>query len=156
MGTTPASQIEAQKRMTDVVHLCGPARGGDAMMSAVERRPSGTTYRYMLPIVLVIPLLLTACKKEEQSEAPVPRPVRTVTVKPSAAGETVTLTGHIDAQDSSAMAFRISGRMTDRFVNVGDVVKPGQELARLDPQNELNALRAAQAQQTAAQAQLTQ
>ncbi|WP_239992148.1 efflux RND transporter periplasmic adaptor subunit [Rhodopila globiformis] len=99
---------------------------------------------------------MAACKKQEQAEAPVPRPVRTVTVEPSKAGETVTLTGHIDAQDSSAMAFRISGRMTDRFVNVGDIVKPGQELARLDPQNELNALRAAQSQLNAAQAQLTQ
>jgi RND family efflux transporter MFP subunit len=79
-----------------------------------------------------------------------------VTVKPTDSGETVTLTGHIDAQDSSAMAFRIGGRMVGRFVNVGDTVKPGQELARLDAQNELNALRAAQAQQTAAQAQLTQ
>jgi membrane fusion protein, multidrug efflux system len=46
--------------------------------------------------------------------------------------------------------------MTDRFVNVGDQVKPGQELARLDPQNEVNALRSVQASLTAAQAQLTQ
>lgn len=112
--------------------------------------------RYGVVILLAIPLLSAGCKKEEKAEAPVPRPVRTVTVKPSAAGETVTLTGQIDAQDSSAMAFRISGRMIQRFVNVGDVVKPGQELARLDAANELNALRSAQAQQTAAQAQLTQ
>ena len=34
--------------------------------------------------------------------------------------------------------------MVQRFVNVGDTVKPGQELARLDPQDELNALRSAQ------------
>lgn len=107
--------------------------------------------------VFLIPLLLVAgCREQEQAKAPVPRPVRTVVVKPSDAGETVTLTGQIDAQDSSAMAFRIGGRMVQRFVNVGDVVKAGQELARLDPQNELNALRAAQAQQSASQAQLTQ
>ncbi len=109
-----------------------------------------------LVVALALPLLLAACKKDEHVEAPVPRPVRTVIVKPSDAGETVTLTGHIDAQDSSAMAFRIGGRMIDRFVNVGDTVKPGQELARLDAQNEVNALRTAQANQAAAQAQLTQ
>jgi RND family efflux transporter MFP subunit len=107
-------------------------------------------------IAFALPLLFAACRKDEQADAPVPRPVRTVIVKPSDAGETVTLTGQIDAQDSSSMAFRIGGRMTQRFVNVGDTVKPGQELARLDAQNELNALRAAQANQTAAQAQLTQ
>ena len=112
--------------------------------------------RYGWTLALALPLLFTACKKEEQAEAPVPRPVRSVTVKPSDAGETVILTGHIDAQDSSAMAFRIGGRMLQRFVNVGDSVQPGQELARLDAQNELNALRAAQANRTAAAAQLTQ
>src|SRR4051812_25212120 len=127
-----------------------PGTQGRRMISTMERYLSRTAIRSTFATVLVIPLLLAAaCKKEEKSEAPVPRPVRTVTVKPSDAGETVTLTGHVDAQDSSAMAFRISGRMTERFVNVGDVVKPGQELARLDPQNELNALRGAQAQQTA-------
>ncbi|WP_325681323.1 efflux RND transporter periplasmic adaptor subunit [Rhodopila sp.] len=101
-------------------------------------------------------LLLSACKKNEQGETAVPRPVRTVTVEPTTAGDTVTLTGHVEAQDSSNVAFRISGRMIERFVNVGDQVEPGQELARLDPQNELNALRASQAQLNAAQAALTQ
>jgi RND family efflux transporter MFP subunit len=46
--------------------------------------------------------------------------------------------------------------MVQRFVNVGDTVKPGQELARLDPQDELNGLRSAQTRQAAAEAQLTQ
>ncbi|MGE0419516.1 MAG: efflux RND transporter periplasmic adaptor subunit [Acetobacteraceae bacterium] len=114
-----------------------------------------TLSRRLWPLGLVA-VLLSACKKEEQAKAPVPRPVRTITVNPADAGETVTLTGHIDAQDSSAMAFRLSGRMIARLVNVGDSVQPGQELARLDPQNELNALRTAQAQHAAAQAQLTQ
>jgi RND family efflux transporter MFP subunit len=112
--------------------------------------------RYGWTLALALPLLVAACKKNEQAEAPVPRPVRTVTVERSDAGATVTLTGHIDAQDSSALGFRIGGRMTQRFVNVGDTVKPGQELARLDPQNEVNAFRAAEADETAAQAQLTQ
>jgi RND family efflux transporter MFP subunit len=114
------------------------------------------TSRHVWVLALALPLILPACKRDEQAEAPVPRPVRTVVVKPAESGETVTLTGHIDAQDSSAMAFRIAGRMTQRLVNVGDTVKPAQELARLDPQNEVNALRAAQAQQNAAQAQVTQ
>jgi membrane fusion protein, multidrug efflux system len=99
---------------------------------------------------------LAACGPKKQAAAPEPRPVRTVTAKSQNAGEKVVLTGHIQAEDEASMAFRIGGRMTDRFVNVGDRVKPGQELARLDPQNEVNALRSAQAGLTAAQAQLTQ
>jgi RND family efflux transporter MFP subunit len=46
--------------------------------------------------------------------------------------------------------------MIERPVNVGDRVKAGQLLARLDPQNEQNALRSAQAALSAAQGQLTQ
>ncbi len=107
----------------------------------------------LLPAVAVG---MAACGPEKKAEAPDPRPVRTITAERQDAGETVTLTGHIQAEDEASMAFRIGGRMTDRFVNVGDHVKPGQELARLDPQNELNALRSAQASLTAAQAQLTQ
>ena len=79
---------------------------------------------------------MAACGPEKKAEAPVPRPVRTVTAAPQDAGETVVLTGHIQAEDEAAMAFRIGGRMIERSVNVGDQVKPGQELARLDPQNE--------------------
>jgi RND family efflux transporter MFP subunit len=79
-----------------------------------------------------------------------------VTAARQEAGETVMLTGHIEADDEASMAFRIGGRMVERPVNVGDRVEPAQILARLDPQNELNALRSAQAQAAVAQAQLTQ
>ena len=46
--------------------------------------------------------------------------------------------------------------MIERAVNVGDQVKPGQLLGRLDPANEMNALRAAKANLAAAQGQATQ
>ena len=109
----------------------------------------------MLLLTAVV-LTMSACGPKKEAAVPEPRPVRTVTAKPQDAGETVMLTGHIQAEDEASMAFRIGGRMTERFVNVGDQVKPGQELARLDPQNEVNALRSAQAGLTAAHAQLTQ
>lgn len=52
------------------------------------------------------------------------------------------------------MAFRVSGRMIERGVNIGDRVVAGQVLARLDPQNATNTLRAARAALTAAESQL--
>jgi RND family efflux transporter MFP subunit len=107
-------------------------------------------------VALFLVLALAGCGPEKKTEAPAPRPVRTVTVQLQGQGDTVTLTGHIEAVDEAAMAFRIGGRMTDRLVNVGDIVKPGQELARLDPQNEVNAFRSAEAGVNAAQAQLVQ
>jgi RND family efflux transporter MFP subunit len=109
-------------------------------------------------IWLLLPVLAVAvwsCKPDTKAEAPDVRPVRTVTVAMQEAGETVALTGHIQAQDEVSLAFRIPGRMTERLVNVGDKVEPGQVLARLDPQDEENALRSARANLAAAQAQLS-
>ena len=99
---------------------------------------------------------LEACHKEAEVHTPEVRPVRTVTVAKQPAGETVVLTGHIEAENEAALGFRISGRMIERSVNVGDRVQPGQILARLDPQDERNGLRSAQANLSAAQGQLTQ
>ena len=81
---------------------------------------------------LLLPVLVTlsGCHKEAEASAPEARPVRTITVARQPAGETVVLTGHIEAENEAALGFRISGRMIERLVNVGDRVKPGQVLAK--------------------------
>jgi RND family efflux transporter MFP subunit len=101
-------------------------------------------------------LAMAACGPEAETAPPDPRPVRTVTVERREAGVPVVLTGRIQARDEAALAFRVGGRMIERPVNLGDKVAPGQLIARLEPQNELNLLRSANAGLTAAQAQLTQ
>jgi len=82
--------------------------------------------------------------------------VRTVIIEQKAAGETVSLTGHIRAKDQVSVAFRLDGRMIERPVNVGDVVKAGQVIAQLDAQNQQNSLGSAQADLASAEATLTQ
>ena len=84
------------------------------------------------------------------------RPVRTVTVERGAEGETVSLTGHIRAKDQASLAFRLDGRMIERPVNVGDVLKAGQVVARLDPQIQQNGLNTAQANLASVEALLLQ
>lgn len=107
---------------------------------------------------LVAALITVAVSGCEKSEAPAPqvRPVRTLTIERRAVGETVSLTGQIRAKDQVSLAFRLDGRTIDRPVNVGDVLTAGQIVARLDPQNQQNALRSAQANLAAAEAQLTE
>jgi len=107
-------------------------------------------------LLLAAVIALSGCHKEAEASAPEARPVRTITVARQPAGETVVLTGHIEAENEAALGFRISGRMIERLVNVGDRVKPGQLLARLDPQDEQNGVRSARANLAAAQGQLTQ
>lgn len=99
-------------------------------------------------------MLLAACGPAAAPPAPDIRPVRVVTVEKQAGGETVSLTGTVQAQTEANLAFRIDGRMVERLVNVGDQVKGGQVVARLDPENERNALRSARAAVAAAAGQL--
>jgi membrane fusion protein, multidrug efflux system len=114
--------------------------------------------RRLIPVLLALggAALLAACGPAEEVRAPDPRPVRTITVTKREAGENVVLTGRIAAQDVATFGFRIAGRVMDRPVNVGDRVQPGQIIARLEPQNETNSVRSAQAGLAAAQAALTQ
>lgn len=46
----------------------------------------------------------------------------------------VALTGEIKARVQSDLAFRVSGKIVERLVDVGDHVRANQVLARLDPQ----------------------
>jgi RND family efflux transporter MFP subunit len=101
-------------------------------------------------------IFLTACQPDAETAAPQARPVRTVTVVKRDVGETVSYTGRIQAEDEARLAFRIAGRMIERSVNVGDQVGSGQIVAKLEPQDELNALRAAEAGVRAAQARVNE
>ena len=107
-------------------------------------------------IAIAPALLLTACQKETDTAAPAARPVRTTTVEKREAGQALTFTGRIEAEDEVNVAFRISGRLLENSGKLGDRVQAGQLMARLEPQNELNTLRQAQAGLAAAQGQLTQ
>ena len=100
--------------------------------------------------------LLVACAPAEKPSAPQIRPVRVITLEKSGGGDTVSLTGTIQAETEVNLAFRIDGRMITRKVNVGDTLKAGQLVAELDPQNEQSALQSARANLAAARGQLVE
>jgi membrane fusion protein, multidrug efflux system len=100
--------------------------------------------------------LLVACKPTEKPFAPEIRPVRVMTVAKTAGGDTVSLTGNIQAQTEVNLSFRIDGRMIKRNVDVGATVKPGQVIATLNADNEENALQSARANLAATRAQLVE
>lgn len=106
-------------------------------------------------LALLIAASVAGCEKPPPA-APEPRPVRTVTVERRTEGELVSLTGQVRAKYEPSLAFRVEGRMIERLVNIGDRVTAGQVVARLDPQDERNALRVAQANLQSAEAALTQ
>jgi RND family efflux transporter MFP subunit len=105
--------------------------------------------------VAVIAATVTACDKPAPPASQA-RPVRTVAVEQRPGGEIVSITGQVRAKDQVNLAFRLDGRLIERSVHVGDVLKAGQVVARLDPQNQENALRSAQDNLSSAEAVLTQ
>jgi RND family efflux transporter MFP subunit len=84
--------------------------------------------------LLVLLATLSACKKQEAAAPQEIRPVRTVTVEPKEAGETLSLTGEVQPRYQADLGFRVNGKILERPVDVGTQVKKGDILARLDPQ----------------------
>jgi RND family efflux transporter MFP subunit len=103
-----------------------------------------------------VALLLAACGDGAAPPAPEVRPVRVMSVENRTGGDIVSLTGTIQAETTVNLAFRIDGRMVERSVNVGDRVRAGQIVARLNRDNEENNLRAARAALVAAEARVTE
>jgi membrane fusion protein, multidrug efflux system len=118
----------------------------------------GLTVPRRLPVILLAGLLagLSGCDSGDAPQESVVRPVRVVTVEKNKGGKMVQLAGTVESQVEVDLGFRIGGRMVERLVRVGDVVEPGQLVARLDPTDEENGLRAAEASLAAVEGQLSE
>jgi multidrug efflux pump subunit AcrA (membrane-fusion protein) len=84
--------------------------------------------------VLALPLLLAvaACEEAASSDSAAQAPiVRTVLVS-TAASDTHSYTGVVRARVESGLGFRVAGKIIARSVDVGQTVRSGQVLARLD------------------------
>jgi multidrug efflux pump subunit AcrA (membrane-fusion protein) len=82
--------------------------------------------------------------------------VEVTLVKAEAYAPKVALTGGIEPRFSNNIAFRISGRIDQRVVEIGDHITAGQVLAQVDPQVQRANLDTAKAGLVSAQALLTQ
>ncbi|MDR5171915.1 efflux RND transporter periplasmic adaptor subunit [Methylobacillus flagellatus] len=104
-------------------------------------------------LALAIPAL-AACQKPA-SETPPPRPALVMqldTAQHTDHGQW--LTGEVRPRYESAQGFRIAGKIVQRHVEIGDSVKKGQVLARLDAEDNRLSLASAQAALHSAEAQL--
>lgn len=82
--------------------------------------------------VVLLALTLAGCDQEKPAEQ-LPRVlVREVTTTDYASRPSVV--GDIQARVEAQQAFRVGGKIIERSADVGDAVKAGQVLARLDPQ----------------------
>jgi membrane fusion protein, multidrug efflux system len=138
---------------SDAVHAHPTERSTDPTI--VCRFSQDAALPKALPALVTV-ALLAACGPEAEPAPPEVRPVRVITIEERTGGDTVSLTGTVQAATTVNLAFRIDGRMTERLANVGDTVTPGELIARLDPANEEDALRAARADVDGAMGQLVE
>ncbi|MBL8303637.1 MAG: efflux RND transporter periplasmic adaptor subunit [Ideonella sp.] len=114
-------------------------------MSSLQTRVAGAA--------AVALLALSGCAKQEPAPDPV-RAVRTMTVASASAAASIDYAADVRARTESRLSFRVGGKLVERTVNLGDRVKAGQVLARLDPQDLRLGQDSARAAQAAAQANL--
>jgi membrane fusion protein, multidrug efflux system len=106
---------------------------------SMSLRPRGAA-PFVLPFTLVA-ALLAGCSRNEAPPEDV-RPVRALTLATGTVGTSAEFSGDVRPRYESRLGFRVAGKISARKVDVGTVVKRGQVLMQLDPQD----LRLGQAQ----------
>lgn len=116
-----------------------------------HRRPALTVATTALAAAVLV--LLAACSRKAPPEPP-PRPVVAVAAKAAEQTPIASLPAQIEARYSTPLSFRVAGKIIERSVRLGDAVKAGQIVARLDPADLSKNAASARAQLDAAQHQL--
>jgi RND family efflux transporter MFP subunit len=82
-------------------------------------------------VVAALGVVLAACEEAPRAEPPI-RPVKAMVIHEESGARTKSFSGDIRARTVSTLGFRISGKIIERLVDLGDQVSAGQVIARLD------------------------
>ena len=94
--------------------------------------PAKATQIRLWTCLAIVTLVLWSCGEDVQDTEPVIRPVRTYQVAASTGGEMAAFAGVAKAGIESRLSFRVGGTVEQVAVKVGDRVRRGSVLARLD------------------------
>jgi RND family efflux transporter MFP subunit len=101
-------------------------------------------------ILLLSALTLSACNEQKVEAKPVIRAVKVVEIAKTSNKRELEYSGSVKSRTEMNLGFRVAGKMTERLVDVGDRVKPGEVVARIDPTDYKLAVASAQANLDAA------
>lgn len=116
----------------------------------------GASSRLRLMGALTVPLALAGCDEPPAPPQTTVTGVRVQKAEATRIADSVTLTGAIQARVQSDLSFRFAGRIVERFADVGDHVRAGQVLAKLDTSQQEADVAAANAALAAADATVRQ
>jgi RND family efflux transporter MFP subunit len=104
---------------------------------------------------IIVSFALLGCEQPSPPPAEATK-IRALVVQTSQFDRTSALTGEIQSRRESNLGFRVGGKVIERLVDIGAKVAEGDLLARLDSQDQQNALKGAQSEAAAAQASIEQ
>ena len=124
-----------------------------SLNTPLKKMPNSLYYKYLtatsaLHFVLAVGLI--GCAKQDAIQVQV-RPALAYKIPATSGMESDVYAGDIHARIEADHAFRVGGKITQRLVDAGAVVKKGQALARIDPQDVRLAADAGKAQVAAQQ-----
>ena len=105
-------------------------------------------------LISTLSAALAGCSEEKSETAEVVRPVKVVEIAQADNVRQLSYSGAVRARTEMNLGFRVSGKIVERIVNVGDRVKVGDLLARIDPTDYELAVRSASANLDAAERQV--
>jgi RND family efflux transporter MFP subunit len=114
-------------------------------MSVSAKRPisASKAFLFFAALFSLAPSLLSSCKSDyagaagqgRPGETKVARQVKTAVVAETPFGETVTANGTLAAYDQTTASVKVPGRLRDISVDLGTVVRRGQVIAQVEPED---------------------
>jgi membrane fusion protein, multidrug efflux system len=120
------------------------------MFSPVKLRLSSAATVALFATVAIV----SGCSEKQAENKPVIRPVKVVEIARADTTRALDYSGSVRARTDMNLGFRISGKIVDRRVDIGERVKPGDVLARVDATDYALSVKRAEADLLSAQKQV--
>lgn len=105
-------------------------------------------------LLVAVGIGLSGCNEKKAEATEVIRPVKVVQIAQADTTRKLDYSGSVRARTDMNLGFRVNGKIVERRVDIGEKVKPGDVLARIDPTDYALAVRRSQADLDAAEKQV--
>ena len=121
--------------MTELLSVALRLKTDDFVFSSIVIRHLATKVKGALVVLGCCALFLAGCQAETAPAPKSERPVQVQRVVFENGGAAREFVGVVHARHETDLGFRVSGKVVERAVNVGDRVRKGDVIARLDPKD---------------------